>query len=67
METTKSDKKILKIAEKYAKKECEDVKDSCIYLPSDIYHLVKMVYMDGFNDGITAEIECIKHSDKNKK
>jgi len=52
MKTTKADKQILKIAEKYAKKECEDIKNSLVYLPSDIYHLIKMTYLDGFTNGM---------------
>jgi hypothetical protein len=45
----KSKKEILKLAEKYAKNQCESVKDTLPYSPAEIYHLIKTVWMDGYN------------------
>lgn len=44
-----NDKSIIKMAEKYAKEQCEYVTDKLTYTPSEIYHLVKMVWIDGYN------------------
>lgn len=43
-----SDSDIYKLAEIYAKEQCKDVKETLKYTPSEIYHLVRMVWIDGY-------------------
>jgi benzoyl-CoA reductase/2-hydroxyglutaryl-CoA dehydratase subunit BcrC/BadD/HgdB len=43
-----SDSDIINMAEQYAREQCEDVTETLKYTPSEIYHLVKMVWIDGY-------------------
>ena len=43
-----SDSDIINMAEQYAREQCEDVTETLKYTPSEIYHLVKTVWIDGY-------------------
>ena len=42
-----------RISDKYTDLEMSDVKDTLKYTPSEIRHLIKMVFIDGYNKGMS--------------
>lgn len=48
-----SENYIKKISDEYTKLETSDVTEELKYTPSEIRHLVKMVYIDGYKKGMS--------------